>query len=75
MGKAIGTKMAPPYAVLFLRKLEEGFLEAQSLKPKVWWRYIDDIFICCGNAVKKTLKYFLKLLITATQLLNLQLIG
>ena len=32
------------------------------------------IILCCGNTVKKTLKYFFKLLIAATQLLNLQLI-
>ena len=44
-GTAIGTKIAPPYAVLFMGKLEEEFLEAQSLKPVVWWRYIDDIFV------------------------------
>ena len=44
-GTAIGTKMAPPYAVLFMGKLEEEFLEAQSLKPILWWRYIDHIFM------------------------------
>ena len=65
--------MTPPYAVLFMGKLEEEFLEAQSLKPIVSWRYIDDI-LCRGKTVKKSLKYFLKLLIAATQLSNLQLI-
>ena len=35
-GTAIGTKMAPNYAILFMSALEEKILE--------WWRYIDDIF-------------------------------
>ena len=44
-GTAMGTKMAPSYANLFL-----GFFEANALKnapfqPHTWLRYIDDIFI------------------------------
>ena len=42
-GTAMGTKMAPSYASLFL-----GFFEANTLKnapfqPHIWLRYIDDI--------------------------------
>ena len=44
-GTAIGTKMAPPYAILFMSDFEERFLESSPLKPFVWWRYIDDIFM------------------------------
>ena len=44
-GTAIGTKMAPPYAILFMSELEETFLASSPLKPFVWWRYIDDIFM------------------------------
>ena len=58
---AIGTKMAPPYAVLFMGKLEEEFLEAQSLKPIVWWRYIDDIFMLWRHG-EENLKIFLEAL-------------
>lgn len=43
-GTAIGTKLAPPYAILFMDALEEDFLRNSQLKPFVWWRYIDDIF-------------------------------
>ena len=43
-GTAIGTKMAPNYAILFMAELEEKILNSFSLKPMVWWRYIDDIF-------------------------------
>ena len=35
-GTAIGTKMAPPYAVVFMGKLEEDFIKGQRLKPMVW---------------------------------------
>ena len=44
-GTAIGTKMAPPYAILFMDSLEQRFLRSSPLKPLVWWRYIDDIFL------------------------------
>ena len=43
-GTAIGTKMAPSYAILFMDNLEQKILESSFLKPLVWWRYIDDIF-------------------------------
>ena len=43
-GTAMGTKMAPSYANIFMGKLEEEFLVTQSNQPAVWWRYIDDIF-------------------------------
>ena len=43
-GTAIGTKFAPPYAVLFMAALEEKILSKVKKKPSVWWRYIDDIF-------------------------------
>ena len=44
-GTAMGTKMAPSFANLFL-----GFFEANALKnapfqPHIWFRYIDDIFM------------------------------
>ena len=44
-GTAIGTKFAPSYAIPFMSELEEIFLEGSLLKPTVWWRYIDDIFM------------------------------
>ena len=43
-GSAIGTKFAPPYACLFMDKIETAFLETQELPPLVQFRYIDDIF-------------------------------
>ena len=43
-GTAMGTKMAPSYANLFMASLESRFLKNQPLTPLVWWRFIDDIF-------------------------------
>ena len=43
-GTAIGTTFAPPYAIIFMADLEERILKDIELKPRIWWRYIDDIF-------------------------------
>ena len=44
-GIAIRKNFAPPYAYIFMEQLETKFLENQNLKPLVWLRYIDDIFL------------------------------
>ena len=36
--------MAPSYTKLFMRKLEQDFLQTQDGIPRVWWRHIDDVF-------------------------------
>ena len=43
-GTAMGTKMAPSYANLFMGFVEKDLLERAQKKPLVWYRYIDDIF-------------------------------
>ena len=44
-GTAIGTKFAPPYAIIYMAALEEDFLETHIKKAWLWWRYIDDVFM------------------------------
>ena len=44
-GTAMGTKMAPSYANLFMGKFEENALADASHSPLIWWRFIDDIFL------------------------------
>ena len=43
-GVAMGTKLAPALATLYLAHIEEEFLRGHSQRPLVWFRYIDDIF-------------------------------
>ena len=45
MGTAMGSSMAPSYASLFMGKLENDFLNARGLKPTLWLRFLDDIFM------------------------------
>ena len=44
-GTAMGTKMAPQYANIFMSNLEENFLQNTHNKPLIYLRYIDDIFL------------------------------
>ena len=59
-GTAIGTKMVPPYVIIFLGDLEEIFFSDCDISLLTWWRYIDNIF-CFSN--KKSLTSSLKFLI------------
>ena len=43
-GTAMGTKMAPSYANLFMGYVEQDLLSRCVKKPLVWFRYIDDVF-------------------------------
>ena len=60
-GTAIGTKMTPPYAIIFMDSLEEEILSNSHLKPLVWWRYIDDIFMMWEHG-EEELQKFLEIL-------------
>ena len=42
-GTAMGTKMAPAYANIFMGRLEGQLLRSISLKPFSWFRFIDDV--------------------------------
>ena len=59
-GTAIGSKFAPPYAILFIGYLEDKILNSFVEKPLVWWCYIDVIFIIWQHGEEK-LKEFLKI--------------
>ncbi len=43
-GTAMGTKMAPTYAIIFMDNLERKLLQKANKKPRFWKRFIDDIF-------------------------------
>ncbi|XP_072021894.1 uncharacterized protein [Amphiura filiformis] len=42
---SMGTKLAPSMACLFMGLLKKRLLASASLKPLLWIRYIDDIFL------------------------------
>jgi len=56
-GTAMGTKMAPPYAVIFLASLEDKFLNDCLFKPSLYVRYIDDIFIIWPHGHNKLVEF------------------
>ena len=43
-GTAMGTKLAPSYANLFIAKFEDKYVYTYPLQPLLWKRFIDDIF-------------------------------
>ena len=43
-GTAMGTRMAPSFACLFMTKLEQQMIDSAPCRPWIWWRYIDDNF-------------------------------
>ena len=51
-GTAMGTRMAPSYANLFLAKFETGALSRAPFQPFIWWRYIDDVFMIWTRSVQ-----------------------
>ncbi len=57
-GTAMGTRMAPSYANLFMAELEANLLAWTPRTPSVWWRYIDDIFAIWEHG-QETLDIFL----------------
>ena len=58
-GTAMGTKLAPAYANIFMGALELTILSHAPLKPSYYKRYIDDIFIIWPHS-EADLKIFLQ---------------
>ena len=52
-GTAIGTKLAPSYANLFSPIFERDLLDEYPIKPSIWLRYIDDIFMTWNESEDK----------------------
>ena len=57
-GTAIGTKVAPTYANLFMGKLEKSILEGWiGRNPDLWKRYIDDIISIWSGTEQELLNF------------------
>ena len=64
IGTAMGTRIAPTYACLFMGWLEQQILQSWSEQkigplPHLWKRYIDDVFFIWRGTVEE-LEYFVK---------------
>jgi hypothetical protein len=51
-GTAMGTRMAPSYANLFMGLFETNFLSSQPLQPLAWMRFIDDVFFIWQHSIE-----------------------
>ena len=51
----MGTRMAPSYANLFMRKFEQQAIDNSLLKPFIWWRFIDVIIFMIWTHVEEHL--------------------
>ena len=56
-GTAMGTKFAPPYDITFMGEFEEDVLANFDLKPYVWWRFIDDVFMIWEHGEEELLRF------------------
>ena len=56
-GTAMGTKLAPLYANLFMTKFEEKYVYTYPLQPKLWKRFIDDIFLFWPHGMDSLLEF------------------
>ena len=58
-GVAMGSPLSPVIANFFMEKFEHHILDTAPLKPKVWFRYMDDTFVIWSHC-KEELNIFLK---------------
>jgi hypothetical protein len=56
-GTAMGTKMAPSYAIKSLGLFEQMFVYTYHKQPLLWIRYIDDIFVFWQHGEEELFKF------------------
>ena len=52
-GTAMGTRVAPTYANIFMADFERKFVDSYPKQPKFWVRLIDDILLICEDELQK----------------------
>ena len=57
-GIAMGSRVAPPLAIVFMHALESMFLAAPRLQPSLYLRYIDDVFGVWTHGLTALMDYF-----------------
>ena len=58
-GTAMGTRMAPNYAIIFMHSVKQEIIKNSKLKLRIWHHFIDDVFIIWTYG-KDKLEDFLK---------------
>ena len=53
----MGTRCAPNYAIIFMAEIEEEFLKSQTKVPRIWLRFIDDIFMVWNHTREELDKF------------------
>ena len=58
-GTAMGTKLAPSYANLFMTKFEDEYIYIYTypLQPQLWKRFIDDISVIWPHGMNSLIKF------------------
>ena len=56
-GTAMGTKLAPSYANLFMTKFEQNHVYTYHLQPTLWMKFIDDIFMIWAHGMDSLLEF------------------
>ena len=57
LGTAIGTRMAPSYANIFMGKVESDLFEGSPTEPYFWRRFIDDVFFIWTEGEQSLLEF------------------
>lgn len=50
-GAPMGSPLSPPIANLFMEEFEVALMKSDVLKPKVWLRYVDDVFFVWSHGL------------------------
>ena len=56
----IGKTFAPPYACIFMDKIETNCFKTEKLQPFPWFRYIDDVFFIWTHGKQELHENFMK---------------
>ena len=57
-GTAMGTKVAPSFAITYMGAFEEKYVYTYRLQPLMYLRYIDDVFIIWQHGEKELKEFF-----------------
>ena len=53
----MGNRMAQNYAIIFMHYLESNFLETTTRNPKIWLRFIKNIFMIWSHGLQELKKF------------------